>query len=275
MFTLNNYTEEEESRLQGLVSSGQVSYILFGHEVGEQGTPHLQGYLEVPTKRTHSSIKSIVSRRAHIEKANGSLQSNQNYCTKEDANAFSAGTPMRQGHRSDLDEIKERIDQGATDLEIAENFFAQWCQYGRPFKRYRAMKAVTRTWPTITHVYWGKTGTGKTRFVMDQVMDSTFWSPGDYQWFDGYEGQDIIIIDDYRGEYKLQMLLKLLDRYPMQVPVKGGFTNWAPKKVYITSNIRPRSWYQEADNFSLAALFRRINLIEAVFEPLYPDIIQE
>lgn len=179
---------------------------------------------------------------------------------------------MQQGKRSDLDEIKEELDNGATEKVIAEKYFSRWCQYGRPFKRYRAMRALPRTWPTITHVYWGKTGTGKTRFVFDQVMDSTMWSPGDYQWFDGYDGQDIIIIDDYRGEYSLPMLLKLLDRYPMQVPFKGGFANWAPKKVYITSNIRPRSWYPDADELSIAALYRRLNLIEAVFVNLYADI---
>lgn len=100
-------------------------------------------------------------------------------------------------------------------------------------------------------------------------MDSPFWQPGDYKWFDGYVGQPIVIIDDYRGEYPLQLLLKLLDRYQMSVPVKGGFTEWLPKKVYITSNIHPNEWYPNADRFSIAAMFRRLHLIESVFDSLY------
>lgn len=134
---------------------------------------------------------------------------------------------------------------------------------------YRQLLSKPRDFQTITHVYWGKTGTGKTRFVMNQVQDSQFWMPGDYQWFDGYTGQPIVIFDDYRGEYKLQLLLKLLDRYPMSVPVKGDFTNWCPRKIYITSNIHPRSWYPNEDSFSVSAMFRRLHIIESVFENIY------
>lgn len=100
-------------------------------------------------------------------------------------------------------------------------------------------------------------------------MDSKFWKPGDYKWFDGYDGQPIVILDDYRGEYPLQMFLKLCDRYSMQVPVKGGFVNWGPKKIYITSNLHPNDWYPDEDRFSISAMFRRLTVIEAVFESLY------
>ena len=166
-------------------------------------------------------------------------------------------------------EIKEELDNGASELDIAEKYFAKWVVYRRSFQAYATLKATHRTWETRVHVYWGKTGTGKTRFVMNQIMDSSFWSPYDYKWFCGYEGQKIVLLDDYRGEYKLQMLLKLLDRYPMQVPTKGGHTEWLPTKVYITSNIHPNEWYPDADRYSVAALFRRLHLIQSVFEEIY------
>lgn len=104
-------------------------------------------------------------------------------------------------------------------------------------------------------------------------MDQEFWSPGDFQWFDGYLNQPIVIVDDFRGEYPLPLLLKLLDRYPMQVPIKGGFVNWCPKKVYITSNIRPDIWYQDSDSASVAALLRRFERVDHVMQPLYEDIL--
>lgn len=103
-------------------------------------------------------------------------------------------------------------------------------------------------------------------------MDSTFWSPGDFQWFDGYNEQPIVIIDDYRGEYPVPMFLKLLDRYPMQVPIKGGFVNWSPKKIYITSNVEPRHWYNEVDGRSLAAISRRFTEVTYIDKPIYEDI---
>jgi hypothetical protein len=104
-------------------------------------------------------------------------------------------------------------------------------------------------------------------------MDASYWKPGDFQWFDGYEGQRIVIIDDFRGEYPLPLLLQLLDRYPMQVPVKGGFSQWCPRKVYITSNIRPWLWYTDSPTESRDALMRRLDNVEEITEPLYDDIV--
>lgn len=89
-FTLNNPTEQEESMLQGMVSSGQANYLVFGRERGAEGTAHLQGYVEVPKKRTLSSMKSLLP-RAHLEISRGSKESNRDYCTKEDSNPFEEG----------------------------------------------------------------------------------------------------------------------------------------------------------------------------------------
>lgn len=104
---------------------------------------------------------------------------------------------------------------------------------------------------------------------MDQVMDSTFWTPGDYEWFDGYNGQEIVLFDDYRGEYPIQLFLKLTDRYAMSVKVKGGFTNWCPRKIYITSNTCPSTWYKDADTRTLDAFWRRLNAVHFINKNLY------
>lgn len=245
-----------------------MTYLCFGREEGESGNLHYQGYVEFPCKISMSTLKKILP-RAHLEIAKGTSLQASEYCKKDgDFQEFGELSPG-QGSRSDLAAIKKAIDKGASEEEIADNFFEKWVVYRRSFQAYATLKQASRSWSTITHVYWGKTGTGKTRFVMDQVMDQPFWSPGDYKWFDGYQSQPIVIIDDYRGEYPLQLLLKLLDRYPMQVPVKGGFVKWCPKKVYITSNIHPNDWYPSADRFSVSAMFRRLNKIESVFDSLY------
>lgn len=80
-FTLNNYTESEEQVLIHFVKT-QKHYII-GREVGESGTPHLQGFFESKSAKAFSLLKSI-SPRAHWEKARGSVQQNKDYCGKEE-----------------------------------------------------------------------------------------------------------------------------------------------------------------------------------------------
>lgn len=273
-FTLNNPTEEEkEFILQQILDfekeerqrQWNLTYLCFGEE--KVSTDHYQGYVELSQKTSLSMMKTFLQ-RAHWEVSKGNSKQASDYC-KKDGNYKEAGQLMRQGKRTDLDVIKKDIENGATEEDIANSYFGLWVVYRRSFQRYATLQAVDRSWKPVTHVYWGKTGTGKTRFVMDQIQDSDFFIPGDYTWFDGYTGQRIVILDDYRGEYKIQLLLKLLDRYPMSVPIKGGFVKWAPTKVYITSNIHPKMWYPVADPFSVAAMNRRFDLVEAVFDSLY------
>lgn len=221
-------------------------------------------------------IKELICSQVHLEPARGSLASNQAYCKKEDAEPFEEGSPIpSQGHRTDLDSVRIAINEGKDDEHIADNFFGQWVRYSKAFQSYRALKkSLSRSWKTKVFVLWGKTGTGKTRYVFDQVGDDQeLWSPGDYEWFDGYQGQEIVLFDDFRGEYPVQFLLKLLDRYPMSVKIKGSFTKWCPRKIYITSNVDPQDWYRDIDQRTRAALQRRIDAVHFVEVPLYHDII--
>lgn len=103
LFTLNNYTEEEESMLRGLLTTSIVTYLVFGHETGENGTPHLQGYCETNSRCGLRKMKGIIGERAHLEKANGSSEQNRTYCTKQDADGFfEDGVMMSQGDSNNL-----------------------------------------------------------------------------------------------------------------------------------------------------------------------------
>ncbi|ANC51561.1 replication associated protein [Bovine faeces associated circular DNA virus 2] len=102
--------------------------------------------------------------------------------------------------------------------------------------------------PPKVHWYYGSTGTGKTRTAYEEAKESEdgYWiSHETGEWFDGYIGQGIAILDDIRAAtWPLQKLLRLCDRYPIQVPIKGGFTWWRPREIYITAPGRPEDIYK-------------------------------
>lgn len=275
-FTLNNYTEDELQTLHTLVeTNSSVSLVLFGLEIAPTtGTPHIQGYIEIKDRKGIRYVKSLISRRVNVRKADGTYEQNKAYCSKNN-DFYEYGVPIpTRGARTDLTTVKELIEQGTPEKDIADQYFGIWARYHKSFQRYRALlNSSTRTSPTETTVYWGSTGTGKTRMVYAQCAGVPIFTPGDYEWFDGYENHEVVLFDDYRGEYPIQFLLKLLDRYPMNVKVKGSFVTWNPKRVFITSNITPREWYPNADNETWCALRRRLTNIIQVDKPLFDDIV--
>lgn len=144
------------------------------------------------------------------------------------------------------------------------------CRYGKSIESYLLTKRPNRIAPTVT-VITGYTGVGKTRFVWDQarVFDLRVWVYPGKEWFDGFIGQELALFEEYRGEINIGLFLQLLDRYPLRVPVKGGFTNWNPRYIYITSNVPYDKWYKDLDVTSLEALRRRIHFDHRVYENLY------
>lgn len=87
-FTLNNYTNEEITQILKEFDRVSKGYVI-GDEVGDQGVPHLQGYVEFKTQKYLSGLKKICS-RAHWEKALGNRKQNIQYCSKQKimANTF-------------------------------------------------------------------------------------------------------------------------------------------------------------------------------------------
>lgn len=160
------------------------------------------------------------------------------------------------GARTDLDELHNSLQAGKSLQDISNEHFVPFLKYQRGICAHKFLNESHRSWVTEVHVYWGATGTGKTRKVYDENTD--VWVHAEGSWFDGYEGNENVLFDDFHGGvFKLPYLLKLLDRYPMRVPIKGGFVQWKPKKVFITSNIDPAMWFMSANKEHVLALNRR------------------
>lgn len=81
------------------------------------------------------------------------------------------------------------------------------------------------------------------------------------KWWCGYQGQEHVIIDEFRGGIDISHMLRWLDRYPVCVETKGGSVPLCATKFWITSNLEPKEWYKEIDEATLLALERRLTNI--------------
>jgi len=118
ILVVNNYTEEVKTKLKNLLEDGSLTYLVWGEEIAPTtGTPHLQGYLETAQKKTLKGLQKVLTALA-IPAAllipNGTQEQNVTYCKKGGLNVFEAGTLMKQGDRSDLSLIVEKIRAGSS-----------------------------------------------------------------------------------------------------------------------------------------------------------------
>ncbi|AXH74253.1 MAG: putative viral replication protein [Cressdnaviricota sp.] len=110
-FTTNNYNDQHILRLRSLYEDDNCNYIVFGKEVGEQGTPHLQGFCCFKKRKTFNQVKALIP-DSHLSVAKGSAAQNKKYCSKEGDWTEYGDIPSCQGKRTDLDELVATIKEG-------------------------------------------------------------------------------------------------------------------------------------------------------------------
>lgn len=118
--------------------------------------------------------------------------------------------------------------------------------------------AIERT----VHVYWGKTGVGKSRRAWDEAGLLAYPKDPRTKFWDGYQNQEHVVIDEFRGTIDISHMLRWCDRYPVIVEVKGSSTCLVAKEIWITSNLHPHYWYPDLDVATQDALFRRLDIVE-------------
>ncbi len=259
----------------------------------EQGSktehPHLQGYIELSRSQYVSWLHANISRTAGFLVARGSPAQASEYTHKEEgrlAGPYELGVLSDgQGSRTDLVEVRELIRGGASTRDILEclpHMVARYPRFLQTCKQMYRPKYDPEAKGIKVILYYGKTGTGKTRTVYND------WSlkPEFYEmpiattgtWWDGFDRHTLVLMDDFAGKashMRLDTLLKILDRYPRRVPVKGDFEWYAPQQVAITTNIHPRLWYDYSDREEqYNALKRRIHKVYC-YDELGPYVAQE
>lgn len=278
VYTINNPTEEEvNSILIGESLPSGFRYRVNGLEIGESGTMHLQGYCELTKPMRMPQVKRLICPgrpdQVHVEPRMGTREQAREYIADDgkdgslgwvECGSWESGG---SGARSDLLACKDLIDNGASTVEICEEYFPTWVHNYRALEYYTTLKrrqSVPQWRQLSVHVLYGTAGSGKTRAAV-AASESYYLMgqpPSDTLWFDFYNGEDTLILDDFSGWIPLALLLRLLDGYPVRLPTKGGHTVAAWTKVIITANLPPHSWYNpDVMQRHPGALSRRITSI--------------
>lgn len=281
IFVINHWTPEE---YDAIVSFDGYQYMIVAKEVGDSGTPHLQGYLQLKVKKRWSTLKKVDGfARAHFERAKGTAKQNMIYCCKGnqpksewelfkdkgpnygvDACFEEFGEMTKQGQREDLKKIKLMVKEGKPLKEIWDKATGyQAYKMGEIGKQFYQDKRCAK--PEVLWFY-GPTGSGKTsgafKYLEHVSEGEDIWiSNGDLIWWEGYVDQRYVILDDFRASHCMfSLLLRYLDRYPIRVPIKGGSRPLLATHIIVTSPFHPKSVYKERED--IGQLLRRIDRVE-------------
>lgn len=249
-----------------------ADYAIWGYETcPKTNKQHLQAYGYWSNKISFKEIKRWVD-KAHVNVAIGSSEQNRKYCSK-DGNFTEVGTMPKQGRRTDIAEFRDAILEGMTEEELIMEFPNEMARFDRFYQRCRniVLKKEAKLMNEVEVIaIEGEPGIGKTRYIYDteDVNDVYKLECGDGSdkslFWDGYNGEPVILIDDFNNNFKIDYMLRLLDRYPMKLNIKGSYTWKVAKRIYITSNIAVKDWYPYDSDHHRQGLLRRISRIHRV-----------
>lgn len=231
----------------------------------EQGSQteyrHWQLLCAFDRKRTLKFVKEIFGIECHAEPSRS--QAARDYCFKDDTaiqgTRFELGTyPMRRNNHRDWQAIFERARDGKIGEIDPEIVVRHYGNLRRIAQDHLTPTAIERK----VHVYWGRTGAGKSRRAWGEAGLDAYPKDPRSKFWDGYRDHRNVVIDEFRGGIDISHLLRWFDRYPTIVEVKGSSTVLKAENIWITSNLHPKDWYPGLDDETWNALKRRIEITE-------------
>lgn len=254
----------------------QVQYMVHQFEkCPKTGRLHIQGYVQFKSAKKMSALKRLHS-GAHWDVRQGTHDQARNYCMKSETQVegpFEFGIPKDdQGKRSDLDHLEDLIKHGASDQMISQVAFKPFIKYHRGIDKWRQCQFIKREEMPRVEIIYGPSGCGKTRSVYDKHGYDNVYSVIDPKWWDGYRQQEAVLFDEVDfSERPVREWLQILDRYPHQVQVKGGFVHLNSPFIYIISSNR-----HAIKHFLLGDFKRRIAKVTEMKEnPNLRDVFDE
>lgn len=245
-----------------MVDGVPCKYVVYGKEVGESGTPHLQGFIAFELQKTESAVRKLLP-GCHVEIAK-TVEDAIEYCKKEGDFTERGVAPKslkkaNEIQRDNWDLILACAKRGAIE-EIPAEIQIKYDRALHAIADRETKKRPMETLDELEHEwYCGPAGTGKSRKAREENVGAYLKMAN--KWWDDYDGEDTIILEDFDKVHadKLVYHLKIwADRYPFRAEKKGGTVVIRPKKIIITSNWHPEELW--TDSKDLEPVLRRFKV---------------
>jgi len=252
VFTWNNYDPVAEDICKEFAD--KCTYLVYGKETGDSGTPHLQGFFTLKKKASLTALKKVFGPTVHFEVAKSTSLTCANYCKKgtqsheswdqfgtespefgHDSDVTEFGTPPNPGKRTDLQKLADAVKEGQTMQAVADIDPATYIRNYRGLANYAALQTQNYTPEGLRGKwYYGPPGTGKSRKAREDNPDAFLKSQN--KWWDGYAGESTVILDDLDTNALGHYLKIWADRYPCSGEIKGGTVKLQHDEIIVTSN---------------------------------------
>ena len=207
-------------------NESKIRYAIYGKETcPETKKLHWQSYIEFNGPMRIAGVKKLFNdSKMHVEIRQGTREQARDYCKKD--NEFKEfGTWISgQGHRTDLNKITDLMKSGTKLNEIILNETETYCKYRNGLKDLNAelVRERTKDFRKIDVILLtGPTGCGKTRKAVEDSKDFYKIEGDNLNWFQDYNEEKTLIIDEYNNDISVTKLLNLLDGYQLRLNVKG------------------------------------------------------
>jgi len=277
VFTLNNFTTEQVAHLKGVTN---VKYVGWAEEIGDSGTPHLQGLICTNRAQSMAALnKAYFSNKAHLEVKRGTFKEARDYFAGNSDKPPPVGLteigvlPMDQKAKGEASsELFAEAIALAKEGKFDEINPGLYTKYYRTYQSMNVDAQRKRLLEDSTEQhewFYGSTGTGKSKTARE-TLPTSYKKRAATKWWDGYVDGDVIIEDFDKAHAYMGHDLKIwLDRYPFPAETKGAQFLIRPRKIIITSNYHPKEIWSDAQ--TLDPILRRLKVTQ--FCPLSPGLL--
>lgn len=286
LMTMNNPQDKGhsvDSCLKAVASLKGMKYACAALEIGaKEHTPHIHLFVIYENPKLWKTMCNLIP-KADWECCRGTSRQNRDYVFKlgkwietEKGTTTVEGSQQeigkmpeeRSSSKPELELLYQLIQEGLSDIQIID----EYPEYMFDLSHIQRCRLLIRQdeykdkWRDLQTSYiFGASGTGKSRYVMETYGYSNVFRVTDYVHpFDTYEGEDVIMFEEFNSSLRIQDMLNYLDGYPLKLPARYSDKQACFTKVFFTTNTPLENQYpsiKEEHKATWDAFIRRIKQV--------------